>query len=888
MKNFRKVLALILVVATLFSFVAMASAKNAEDYTDYDKVSYVEAVDVMTAIGINEGHNDGSFAPTATIDRDEVAAMVARLRYDGEFDADLFVGADNVFADVKGQWSEGYVTYCAGLGIINGRNATTFDPDGKVTGVETLKMLLCVLGYDAELQGYTGANWQTAVIRDANKMDLLIDGVDVYKAATREEVAQYFLNALEARLVFGYIGEGIVKLSNSMVAIEEWPFTSVTLPELADKDMEVAYCNAVISWKTLADVLGVGCTSGIDCFGRPGTVWSVGSWSKFHADAPAAKYTTCADLTTDFGAYVTKQGYDVCLYADGRDLDDGMDLATAEKYTGNGILTEVYLTTDDVNGKDEVRVVVIGTFVNKVVDTSSRYGWAEIAGGVRFENTIGAEYGDYVLFNICNGDCGSEDEIGHGAIHAVEIAEIKTLTVDEVWRDADCRCEDYVTTADGETFNYNGIGWAQSTVEVDEVHYPMDLLLNRYAVGETYDYILDDYGYIIWMGEHTEESKISVAYYVEGTNTRTPAMGTNTLLNAWDYAATAVDFDAVVTEGVEISEGLYNTMYDYYYAYGNEAVPGALHTSQYQLGVLAAKIGDEYRTATIADAGSYLSATTGLIHGERGVACNADTKYLIRTYNFDKGVYEYSTATGYMDVANYVGAVVIEKAEQSWVTLPTIQYLNLDGDEAGLVDYLFVDAFYEKANSDMFYVTGKAGDAAKLALSKFFPGVEVYDAIIDGEETYVVTVPGVIDERAPQGLYRGDVQSVNATYRGKKIILHLGKTGLDKLSNGQFDALYVANGQIFLFDDVNPGTHKPGYDGNYENATLVVPAVYNADLTITLIANPDDETSIGTIMKTMTGAEFVEWYKAEDWDLGSIWASYNDDGQVTGLYVQIF
>ena len=34
MKNFRKVLALILVVATLFSFVAMASAKTLEDYSD--------------------------------------------------------------------------------------------------------------------------------------------------------------------------------------------------------------------------------------------------------------------------------------------------------------------------------------------------------------------------------------------------------------------------------------------------------------------------------------------------------------------------------------------------------------------------------------------------------------------------------------------------------------------------------------------------------------------------------------------------------------------------------------------------------------------------------------------------------------------------------------
>ena len=45
MKNFRKVLALILVVATLFSFVAMASAKTLEDYSDAKDLNFDEAVE---------------------------------------------------------------------------------------------------------------------------------------------------------------------------------------------------------------------------------------------------------------------------------------------------------------------------------------------------------------------------------------------------------------------------------------------------------------------------------------------------------------------------------------------------------------------------------------------------------------------------------------------------------------------------------------------------------------------------------------------------------------------------------------------------------------------------------------------------------------------------
>ena len=77
MKNFRKVLALILVVATLFSFVAMASAKTAADYSDAADIKYVEAVDVLSAIGITEGY-DGAFHANDPIDRDEVAAILVR------------------------------------------------------------------------------------------------------------------------------------------------------------------------------------------------------------------------------------------------------------------------------------------------------------------------------------------------------------------------------------------------------------------------------------------------------------------------------------------------------------------------------------------------------------------------------------------------------------------------------------------------------------------------------------------------------------------------------------------------------------------------------------------------------------------------------------------
>ena len=210
MKNFRKVLALVLVVATLFSFTAMASAKT---YTDADKISYKEAVDVLSYVGILNGYEDDSFKPTQTITREEMAKMIAVLSNAGTDVSTLYASACT-FADVaKDRWSASYVAYCAKTGVVAGRSASTFDPTAKVTGLETAKMLLVVLGFNAEKQGYVGADWKVNVLRDAKVMGLLEDfdaKYNVEAAITREEAAQMMLNALEAPCVVGFLSNNSV------------------------------------------------------------------------------------------------------------------------------------------------------------------------------------------------------------------------------------------------------------------------------------------------------------------------------------------------------------------------------------------------------------------------------------------------------------------------------------------------------------------------------------------------------------------------------------------------------------------------------------------------------------------------------------------------------
>ena len=302
MKNFRKVLALILVVATLFSFVAMVSAKDADDYSDYDKVSYAEAVDVLSAIGILDGYPDGTFRPTNTIKRSEMAKMIAVLSNAGDDVSDLYASACT-FADAKNDWAASYIAYCAQTGIVAGRNATTFDPNGKVTGIETAKMLLCVLGFDAATQGYVGTNWKTNILRDAKDHGLLngfAADYDPDKAITREEAAQMMLNALQANIVIGTISENLVKITNTLYFDRFGGHVSI--PDAENEGwIVITRQNVVISPFPLGTIYkGLTLTADQDCYGNPGFSWVYRNakgtvvFDKFYPTAADYSYTASA------------------------------------------------------------------------------------------------------------------------------------------------------------------------------------------------------------------------------------------------------------------------------------------------------------------------------------------------------------------------------------------------------------------------------------------------------------------------------------------------------------------------------------------------------------------------------------------------------------------
>ena len=109
------------------------------------------AIEALIARGIINGMGNDSYAPDETMTRAQFATIVVKA-------LGLTPKASNVFADVTAdKWYAPYIGTAYAYGIVNGRSATTFDPEGTITRQEAAAMVaraakLC--GMDTELETY--------------------------------------------------------------------------------------------------------------------------------------------------------------------------------------------------------------------------------------------------------------------------------------------------------------------------------------------------------------------------------------------------------------------------------------------------------------------------------------------------------------------------------------------------------------------------------------------------------------------------------------------------------------------------------------------------------------------------------------------------------------
>ncbi len=191
MKTSARFLAMLLAVLMIASAALSVSAfSDVAAGTDH-----ASAISVLSQLGVIGGYEDGTFKPDQNVTRAEMAKLVYVL-YTTFTDA----GAGSVkFNDVKADnWAAGYISWCAGKGIIGGYGDGNFGPSDNVTYDQALKMVAGTLGYNE----WDSTLWPTDVrLKALNELKLGKDIPSSVKGGdklTRGQVAQIMYNALFA------------------------------------------------------------------------------------------------------------------------------------------------------------------------------------------------------------------------------------------------------------------------------------------------------------------------------------------------------------------------------------------------------------------------------------------------------------------------------------------------------------------------------------------------------------------------------------------------------------------------------------------------------------------------------------------------------------------
>ena len=335
MRNLKRVLALALALVMMLGMMITASAAS-YDFDDAAEIKYVEAVEVLTGIGVLEGDDKGNFNANDVLTREQAAKIIAYIML-GEKNAEKLGTNTQIFADVAaGRWSAGYIAYCANVGILAGKGDGTFGPTDPLTGVAFAKMLLVAAGYDAAVEGYVGAEWDANVATDAIGAGIDVKGVVLQNAVTREQAAQMVLQALEMNTVDYITGNVVGHIGPYTVPAEKVDYND-------SKDGIQQFCEKYFAdlEKELDDTY--------DIWGRPiDYTWEYKNDTiSTVLYAKVAEYTeavTECDIAEELGIETSAAIKKATLNGEDIDLNNNQINATATKVAigAQGRLTEIY------------------------------------------------------------------------------------------------------------------------------------------------------------------------------------------------------------------------------------------------------------------------------------------------------------------------------------------------------------------------------------------------------------------------------------------------------------------------------------------------------------------------------------------------------------------
>ena len=505
----KKFLSLVLALVMTMSLVTVSA--GAKDFTDSTKIQYTEAVDVMSAVKVIDGYADGSFNPSATLTRGAAAKIICNLIL-GPTTASALVADAAPYKDVPTNHTfAGYIAYCQKEGIISGYADGTFKPANSLTGYAFMKMLLGALGYKAENEGYTGANWSINVAKRALNIGLdddLVGSFNGVKAVNREEACLYAFNTLKATMV-EYDKNSTVTVGNITIKeqsdAKDMANTGKTDGNI-DKDGKMQFAE-----KYFTDLKKNDST---DDFMRPATQWKIKAEEVGkYTDTPDLTYTKkveSSDIYKDLDLGDTIAAKNVTVYVNGEEataaevaIKKGSDDAIGDKTgsKGNGVLTEVFYDKDD----DSVIITQILTYVgeiNKTVKaTAKKDAYVVLTPETSANGNVSApvnQNGDRYKNLEFETDEKFDDDTYVLYTYSFKADEVKSVVAAE-------KVEGYVSKTINKTNDLdqnNGMTIAGTDYKMSKAN--AGDALGNVSVKNDYTVYLDQYGYIIYVEEIKE------------------------------------------------------------------------------------------------------------------------------------------------------------------------------------------------------------------------------------------------------------------------------------------------------------------------------------------------------------------------------------------------
>lgn len=551
MRNLKRALSLAL--ATIMTMGLMVVGTGAS-YEDVKATDNVEAIEVLQAVGIMTGDENGDFNPDANVTRNEIAVIMSNLL---NLDYDYYRGV-NPFTDVP-DWAAPYVAACAAEGVVAGIGGTLYGGSNNVTAAQAALMIMKALGY-FQYQADFENDWQIATIRQASYINLF-DGINANAetALTRNQIAQLVLNGLKANMVSftGTVGAEI----NGVTIGYKAEYTPKTNASSKYNRIDVGTTNIASDDKyfvQLGEELYNGelrLTDSTDVFGRPARYWEydgkeIGTY--VNNDLMVQEYTTkvTGDMLYELLTRNTVNDYELTVVVNGvyaEDAASGFSDQWFEKNdinrnndatlgaTGNGVLTQVFVDNDE----DTITVAIIDTYLalaNKDYDAKKDEIGFDVYGvsksGNDYYKTLTTGYEDMAALKVTGEDFDIEDMAEKDAV-LVTIADGEIQTISD--------CEVIAGTAIDafETGSNNGSKSTPSALEIDGTEYKFaqaaefDYEVMEYYTGAnatnlkdlTYNVYMDAYGYVIGV---EEVEKVNNYVFISGIDQEGSNLGART------------------------------------------------------------------------------------------------------------------------------------------------------------------------------------------------------------------------------------------------------------------------------------------------------------------------------------------------------------------------